>query len=263
MTELLQHWNLALTSWTVAIMCAVLIGFTKTGIGGLGMIIVASAAMILPAKQSPGILLPMLIFGDILAVSYYHRHAAWRHLLRPMPWAIVGIAVTFLVLKFCPWTDATYRRLIGGICLGCVILTIVKRQRDKNRATTDEAPDNTKPVPWYVVAVVGLIGGFATMAANTAGPIWIVYLLLIGLPKYELVGTGAWFFIILNLLKVPLQMSLGNITGPSLALNVVLFPAIALGAFLGIRVLRRIPQNAFYNIIQWLAATAALKLLLF
>jgi uncharacterized membrane protein YfcA len=110
--------------------------------------------------------------------------------------------------------------------------------------------------------LVGMSGGFATMVANAAGPIWIIYLLAMGLPKFELVGTGAWFFLVLNVFKIPLQANLGNITPSSLLFNVLMLPVILVGGWIGIKTLRRINQKLFNNIILVLAGLAALRLLI-
>jgi len=271
--------GLAGNEWIVVVLCALLVGFAKTGIGGVGIVVIPLMAMVFPAEKSPGILLPMLIMGDIFAVSYYHRHAVWTHLLRPMPWAIAGVLAGFAVMKFGNWTSAEYSRLIGGITLACVLLTVWRRRQARNdkrngeQETGPEATDagtksdheqepTSTPAHIGVVIFTGLLGGFATMVANAAGPIWVIYLLAIGLPKFELVGTGAWFFIILNVFKVPFQINLGNITGPTFMFNLVMLPAILIGAWAGVKTLKRIDQKLFNNVIQWLAAAAAVKLLL-
>jgi hypothetical protein len=256
MGALLAQLDLSLPGWMIAVACGLMVGFAKTGIGGLGVVVVPLMAMIFPAQRSPGILLPMLIAGDVVAISYYHRHARWRHLLRPMPWAVLGVLVGFAVAKWCPWTDQAYARLIGSIVLVCVILRYWQSRSE------GETPVRTEHFPFWLAASVGVSAGFATMVANAAGPIWMIYLLALGLPKFELVGTGAWFFFVLNCFKVPFQWNLGNITAASLALNATLLPAILAGAALGIFVLKRIDQKLFRSIILWLAAVAAAKLLL-
>jgi len=243
--------DLSVGGWLIVVVCGVLVGFTKTGVAGLGLVIVPLLAMVFEPHRSPGVLLPMLCMADVLAVIYYHRHAVWAHVLRPMPWAVAGIVVTFVVLKCIPLRGATYGRLIGAVVLICIGIGLVRSRRggkEKHGA--------------LFAAAVGVLGGFATMAANAAGPIWVVYLLAMGLPKYELIGTGAWFFFALNLLKVPFQANLGNITGSTLALNGLLLPAILAGGWLGIRTVRRMDQRLFNRVIQALAAAGAVKLIL-
>ena len=99
------------------------------------------------------------------------------------------------------------------------------------------------------------------MMANAAGPIMIIYLLAMRLPKIEFVGTGAWFFFVVNWLKVPFSANLDLMTAASVKLDLMMLPFIAAGAVIGIFFLKRIPQKAFIAVVQVLAAAAAVKLL--
>jgi len=250
---------LELTSldWMLAALCALLVGFSKTGVTGMGIMIVPIMAMIFPAQQSPGVLLPMLIMGDVLAVAYYHRHAVWSHLLRLMPWAVVGILAAFAILKFFPWDDQTFSKMLGAIVLACIGTTFLRRP-DTAADAGETQPRNGR----VFAAFMGVLGGIATMIANAAGSIWSIYLLAVGLPKFQFVGTGAWFYLILNSFKVPLQVNLGNINGSTVAFNFAMLPVILLGGIIGIFALPRINQKIFNRLILALAAAAGLKLLL-
>ena len=90
----------------------------------------------------------------------------------------------------------------------------------------------------------------------------IVYLLATRLPKYEFIGTIAWFFLIINWLKIPIFASEGRITLETISADIVMLPLIAVGAFAGVLILRKIPAKWFELIVQILAAAAAIKLLL-
>lgn len=83
-----------------------------------------------------------------------------------------------------------------------------------------------------------------------------------GLPKKEFVGTGAWFFMFVNLIKIPFYIHLGLITFDSIAFNFWLIPTILLGAFIGIKVVPLIPQKAFQTLILGFALIGALRLIL-
>jgi uncharacterized membrane protein YfcA len=89
----------------------------------------------------------------------------------------------------------------------------------------------------------------------------VIYLLAMRLGKVEFVGTGAWFFFIINWVKVPFSANLQMMTAESVKLNLIMLPAIALGAVVGILLLNRIPQKLFTTVVQLLAAAAAIKLL--
>jgi uncharacterized membrane protein YfcA len=109
---------------------------------------------------------------------------------------------------------------------------------------------------------MGILAGFTTMVANAAGPSMVLYLLAAGLPKMEFMGTGAWFFFIVNCFKVPFLANLGLINPHSLPLDLVLGPAAVVGAFIGRAILPKIKQIVFENLALALTVVAGIKLLL-
>jgi uncharacterized membrane protein YfcA len=238
--------------WAVAIVSAIIIGMSKTGLPGVGILCVPLMATILPAKASTGIVLPMLIFADIFAVVYYHRHAVWPHLVRLMPWALAGIIIGYFIMHHI--TDFQLKPIIGAIVLAMLALNYLRNKFNSDGLYI--------PTQWYFAAAMGLAAGITTMLANAAGPIMIIYLLAMRLPKNEFIGTGAWYFLILNWVKVPFSMSLGLITAASLKFNLILFPFVGLGAVAGIFLLQWIPQKLFNIAVQVLAVLAALNMLL-
>ncbi len=231
---------------------ALLVGITKTGIPGLGPVIVPLMASVFPARASTGVLLPLLIAADVFAVVRYRRHAVWRHLVRMLPWTLGGVVAGWRVLG-----TINDRQL--EVMIGLIILAILAVGAARERWSD---ADGTMISSWWWSALVGLTAGFTTMVSNAAGPIMIVYLLAMRLPKREFVGTGAWYYFLLNLVKVPFSVNLGLITGATLLLNVLALPAIATGALLGMAALDRIPERGFTRSMQVLAALAALNLLL-
>ena len=236
--------------WGLVVLGALLIGVSKTGIAGLGVLAVAIYANILPARQSTGIILPMLICADVVAVAAYRRHAVWGHLWPLFPWVVVGVVTGYFTMGHI--NDAQVRRGIGAILLVMVALHFWRRQRAGN-----------EPVPhtlWFS-ALTGVLAGFTTMLANAAGPVMILYMLAVGLPKMEFLGTGAWYFLIVNLFKVPFSFQLGLITPGTLHFNAVLLPAVIAGALLGRLVVKRINQMWFETLALALTLVASARLL--
>ena len=202
-------------------------------------------------RPSVGLLLPILIFADIFAVSWYNRHAQWKHILRLLPWAFAGIILATLVGKSI--SDQTFNRLLAALIIGGIAILI---WRDI-RADKINIPKSS----WFAGGL-GLLGGFSTMIGNAAGPVMALYLLSMRLPKNIYIGTGAWFFFIVNLSKVPLHIwSWKTITLNSFLLDVLVIPAIAAGAFLGIWLVRLLPEK-FYRILV-IVTTLLSALLLF
>lgn len=223
----------------------------KTGISGVGLMVVPLLANAFGGRPSVGLLLPMLIFADIFAVIWYHRHARWMHILRLLPWAFAGIIAATLVGKNI--SDQSFNRLLALLVIGGIAILIWRDIRsDKLRI----------PKSRWFAGSMGLLGGFSTMIGNAAGPVMALYLLSMRLPKNIYIGTGAWFFFIVNLSKVPLHIwSWETITLQSLMLDILIIPAIAAGAFLGIWLVRLLPEK-FYRILV-IVTTLLSALLLF
>lgn len=240
-------------SWGVLAACMFLVGLSKTGIPGVGILAILLVASVIPARASTGLVLPMLIVGDVFAVSYYHRHAVWRYLLILLPCAAVGVVVGYVAMGYV--NDVQLRRIIGAIVLALLGINAwwTRHARDENAV----------PSGWWVAAVFGLLAGVTTMMANAAGPIMTIYLLAMRLPKQEFVGTGAWYFLLVNCFKVPFSAQLGLITLTSLKFNLMLSPMVILGALAGVAVIKRIPDKVFQVVVEWLAVAAAAKLLVF
>jgi uncharacterized membrane protein YfcA len=243
--------DITTNQWILLALCGLLIGMSKTGLSGVGLMVVPILANAFGGRPSVGLLLPILIFADVFAVTWYHRHAQWKYVARLLPWAFAGIlAATFLGKMI---SDTTFNRMLAGVViLGIGILV----WRDLRRGTV------AVPSSWWFAAGLGLLGGFSTMIGNAAGPVMALYLLSMQLPKNSYIGTGAWFFFIVNLSKVPLHIwSWHTINLHSFVLDVLMLPAIAAGAFLGIWVVRLLPEKVFRLII--IATTLLSAVLLF
>ena len=244
--------NLEFWQIVQGVVAALLVGFSKTGVVGMGILIAPLMAGVAP-KEFLGWLLPMLIFGDLFAVVYYRRHAQWGLLLRLFPWVLPGLAIGYFVLRAIP--KQSLQPLLGWLVLTMIVLNEIRERR----AVWIESH---VPRRWWFSAIMGFLAGFATTVGSVAGPIMSVYLISTGLKKREFMGTGAWYYLIFNCLKIPIYGSLGFITRESLTFNLWVAPVIAAGAFFGIFVFNRIPQAWFNHVIKVLAALASIRLIL-
>ncbi len=223
---------------------------SKTGISGLGTIVVPVLAVIFGAKPSTGILLPMLCCADLFAVSYYRRSANRKYIIRLLPWTLVGFAAAIFTDRLVP--DKGFKILIGICILAGLFVMFWNERRGKDAAVSSE---------WWFTGLFGIAGGFSTMIGNAAGPIMSVFLLSVRLPKESFVGTAAWFFMIVNFLKLPLQYFVWhNITVESLKFNLLLLPAIAAGAWLGIVFVKKISEKNYRLTVYILTLVSALML---
>ncbi len=243
--------DLALHQWLALCFSALVIGLSKTGIPGAAMLAIPLMAQVFPARASTGLVLPMLVMADAVAVTYYRRQAVGAHLVQLVPWALGGVVVGHRLLGWV--SDAQLMPIIGVIVLSMLALNLWRRR--------GAGPESVIPQDWRLAAAVGLLAGVTTMMANAAGPIMVVYFVAMRLPKIAFVGTSAWFFFALNWFKIPFSADLGLIHRESLLLNGLMLPLIVLGAVLGIALLRRIPQGKFTGAVEILAAVAALRLL--
>lgn len=243
--------DLTASGWLIVALAALCVGMAKTGFNGLGMVAVVLMALVMPARQSTGALLTILITADIFAVLAFRRHAVWPHVLRLLPAAFAGIVSGYFLMPLVP--EGAFRPFVGWLTLGMLALMLAHRCTRLSEVAADH-PALAIPAGW--------LGGAATMLANAAGPIMTIYLLACRLPKMEFVGTGAWFFFVVNLAKVPFSAAMGLIDGRSLLLTLALAPLVVAGAFLGKWLLARINQTLFEALLVAFTFLAALRLLL-
>ncbi|PLS08416.1 sulfite exporter TauE/SafE family protein [Neobacillus cucumis] len=237
----------------ISIIVGCLIGVAKTAIATLGIFNVTLFVQVFPAKESVGMMLPMLIIGDLFAVIYYRRSVVWKHLFSLIPWVLGGLIIGFFVL----WkvNSAQLTLLLGILILVLMVLQICK---DFIHSKINDHFINSK---WFTY-LMGILAGFATMIGNVSGVIMSIYLISKGLPKKEFIGTGAWFYLFVNIIKVPFYIGLGMITVHSFLFNLWIIPFIFLGSYIGIKIVKFIPQNFFQRIILILGAVGAIKLIL-
>lgn len=235
--------------WALAIVGALAVGISKTGIGGLGMLAVVIFANLLPARLASGVVLPMLVLADLVAVAAYRRHAQWKYLWKLFPWTALGVVIGYVAMGRID--DRQAKVLIGIIILAMLGMHLWRRRR-----ATSEEPEHAI---WFA-PMIGVLAGFTTLVANAAGPLMVIYLLAMRLPKMEYMGTGAVYFMLMNLFKVPFMVDLGLINWSSLELNLWLAVPVLAGTLLGKKILAHIDQRLFENLALALAAAAGVKL---
>ncbi|MBR0457614.1 MAG: sulfite exporter TauE/SafE family protein [Victivallales bacterium] len=252
-----EIYNLDVAGWVLAKFCALVIGMSKAGITGLASMAVPLMTMAVPARASTGVMLPLLIFGDFLGVAYFRRSVNGKILMKLMPTALVGIVLGYLLMRQ-PWMDdSAIRKTIGIIVL---FLTALSFARGRWQVSFGEKEaSNARTI--VIAGIFGIVAGMTTMIANAAGPVMMIYLLAMKLPKNEFIATSAWYFAVLNLCKVPFMVNLGMINKESLLFDARLVPALLLGAFLGIVFSSQISEKQYKYFIQALTVIAALKLL--
>lgn len=242
--------NLTFINCLLLLFAAAGIGVSKCGFAGVSLLHVIVFAVIFGAKASTGVLLPMLIIGDICAIFFFGKKVQWKQVRQILPPALLGVVAGTLLMG--RLNESAFRPIVGIIILG---LTFIQTTRVWRPALFDKVPHQT----WFAWSL-GFLAGVTTMLANAAGPIVALYLLAVALPKLELVGTSAWFFLTINVFKLPFSFSLGLISLQTLAIDIAFAPGILMGMFLGRWMVNRIPQKWFDSLLLAFTGFAALQL---
>lgn len=251
----LQILELPPFAWALLGFAAVLIGLSKTALPGVNTLSIAIFAAFLPPKESTAALLLLLIVGDVFALISYRRHADWKTLIKLIPAVTVGLAVGALFLAFAG--DSWVRRAIGAILLALVLYAVWQRIRAHN---TTVPPRRQGEGSTLAMAGYGSLGGFTTMVANAGGAPMSLYFLSTGFPVKAFLGTAAWFFAIINLVKVPIMAGLGLFVPEVLSLALLTVPGVVVGALLGRWIAFRIRQRSFEYAILLFTALGAIYL---
>lgn len=244
--------ELTAIDWGWVLLGAAGIGFSKAGFPGVSMLHVVLYAMVFGAKASTGVLLPMLVIGDLCAIRLFGRKANWMQVRRLLPPTLVGIGIGFLLLGRVG--DDQFRWIVGTVILS---LAAVQAFRMARPTALERFPAN----PAFAI-VLGLLAGITTMMANAAGPVVALYFLAVAMPKWELIGTGAWLFLVLNLFKIPLSCRLGLIDEHTLVVGAMAAVAIPIGMLAGRWLVGRVSQKEFNAILLGMTVLMAVRLMI-
>mgnify|MGYP003634716727 FL=1 len=248
--EILQNYNLTVLQWAAIGFAVFLLGLSKSGIKGIGIIIVVILAFVFGEKASTGILLPMLICADVFAVIYYNRHAQWNIIKKLIPWMIAGVLVGVWVGN--DISEMLFKRLMAIIIIVSVLIMFYSESRKSNKVPTNK----------LFSSGTGFLAGFTTMIGNLAGPISNIYFLAMRFPKNEFIGTAAWLFFIINVFKLPFHIFVWKtVTLDTLVLNSVLIPAVIIGFFLGAYIVKLISNVNYRRFILIVTAVGGIIML--
>ena len=238
-------------NWALICAAAFILGLAKGGLKGIDMLNVTIMAIVFGGKASTGIVLPLLCVADIFAVLYYNRHAQWNHFWKIIPWMAAGILIGVYVGK--DLNEAVFRKVMAMIIIITVVIMIVMEFRKTTNVPTH---------PMFV-ASTGLVAGFTTMLGNLAGAFANIYFLAMRMSKNDFIGTAAWVFLVINLFKLPFQVLYWkNITTTSLKTDLVLLPALALGFWVGLKIVARIKDDNYRKIVIVLTLIGAMFIFL-
>jgi uncharacterized membrane protein YfcA len=251
LTHFLESFEISALDLGLAITATLLLGLGKSGIKGLGVVIVTLMALVFGAKASTGILMPMMITADVFAVIYYHRHTQWYYLKKLLPMMVLGVLLGVWLGN--DISEELFRQVMAVFILLTVIVMV---WMDRTRSLGI-------PRHWFFSGFMGLLSGITSMIGNLAGSFASIYLLAVRLPKKEFIGTAAWLFFIINVFKLPFHIFIWKtVTPKTLTLNLVLSPALVIGFFLGVRIVKLIHNDLYRKLVLVVTAVGALIILL-
>ena len=241
----------SLTNWVLVFVAAIIIGLSKSGLKGIDMMNVTLMAIVFGGKASTGVVLPLLCVADIIAVSYYNRHAKWEYFWKLLPWMIIGILIG--VFAGHNLNEVLFRKTMSLIIIITVIIMVWLEIRKR-----PVVPSNK-----LFASGLGLAAGFTTMLGNLAGAFSNIYFLTMRMPKNDFIGTAAWLFLVVNLFKLPFQIIYWkNITASSLQVDLVLLPAMLIGFWAGLKLVSKIKDNGYRKVILALTMAGAIAIFL-
>lgn len=235
--------------WTIAVLAVFIVALSKSGLlGSLGMVAVPLLTLVMPARDAAGMMLPLLLVMDAIAIWTYRRDCDWNIIRIMVPGAMVGTLVGWGL-----WTivsDAMVLLFVGVITLLFVLDSLLPL-----RKKLEGLPPSK---PWG--AFWGGFAGFTSFISHTGGPPFQIYVLPQRLPPVTYAGTTAFFFAIVNMAKLVPYFFLGQLSVSNLTIGVILAPVAVAGIVLGVFLVRRISVKLFYRIAYWLVFLLAIKL---
>jgi uncharacterized membrane protein YfcA len=211
------------------------LGVSKSGLKGVAALIVTGFALVYDAKNSTGVLMPLLIVGDVFAVSYYKRHVQWSYIIKLLPWMVGGVLIG----------------VVGIILFSVALMWYWENKKDK-----------TIPSHWTFASSMGALAGFTTMVGNLAGAFSNIYFLAMRLPKNTFIGTAAWLFFIINSFKIPFHIwSWETINNSSILKSLELVPFVLLGLVSGVYIVKRIKDDSYRKLILIFTALGGIAIL--
>lgn len=240
----------SLETIAILIVIALLVGFNKTALPSLGLFILTMLMLLFPPRFAIGFMLPLLMVADLYAIIAYRKSVDWKRLIKLFPWVIVGLTIGYVTLLLID--EKHLKMMIGSIILLFISMMFFRRKTNDNLLAGNHQA--------LLTTGFGIFGGFSTTVGNAGGEVMSVYLLLQRLPKAVFVGTVAYFFFVVNWVKLPLYWSIGLINREMLQLTLYLSLFILLGAYIGKRVLPHMKQKRFNQLILFLTLLGAINL---
>lgn len=242
--------TLDIVRWFAIAVSALLAGITKAGMEGGTLLAVPLLTSLFGGRGGSSVMLGMLLIADFSAIGHYRKDGSLKHLARLLPWALIGVLAGAFFGKAMPDT-----LFIRALSIAVLVSAVLMAWREARGGTF------MLPERWWIAAPLGILAGFASTVGNAAGPIMSLYLLSSGLGKGKMVGTAVWFFFTLNLVKLPFHIfAWGTLTAGTALAALIVSPLVIASVFLGVRIVRAIPEKPYRVFLICAAAVGGLYL---
>ena len=230
---------------------AFVLGVSKSGVKGIFILTVTLMAIVFGSKASTGIIIPLLIFADIIAVIYYNRHAQWSLLFKFLPWMVLGVLIGVYLGKDIP--EELFKKIMAATIIFSVFMMFYWDRRPELKLSNNVVFSST----------MGIMAGVTTMIGNLAGAFSNIFFLSSRIPKNEFIGTSAWLFFIINLIKLPFHIFVWEtVNMQSVMYDLYLIPFVVLGFIGGIKLVKLFKESFFRKFILFATALGAILLLI-
>jgi uncharacterized membrane protein YfcA len=225
-----------------AVLClvALLIGVSKAGFGGgTGILVGPLLILFFPAKDSIGMMLPMLFACDVISLFPYWRKWDTRNVLMLLPGAIVGVVLGSLALNH--MDDYWLTKTIGGLAVGFALLQVYRDWIVKTATALTPR--------WWLAIPVGFGTGFVSTLSHVGGILTTMYLIPQKMDAERFVGTTTALYFLVNLIKIPPYIYLDVLKPEGFIRDLPLFPIVLVGTLLGVWLNRRVPGQWFSRMV--------------
>ena len=235
--------------YAAAVPATIVVGLSKGGFTGLSVLGQPLLALVMSPIQAAAIILPVLIVQDVVSLYAYWRRWSRKELLRTLPGAIAGIVLGYLLAASV--SDA-------AVAFGIGVLSVAEAGRSFLSRRLKRTPGESGPI---AAAVWSAVSGFTSMIANAGGPPLMIYLLRRPLPVQQFAATATAFFAVVNWVKLPFFLALGQVSFQNLATSAVLIPIAVLSTMAGVWLVRRVSPERFFGLVYTILAVVGVKLI--
>ncbi len=241
--------ELTTEGWILAVLASMAVGMAKGGLAMVAIIAVPMLSLVMSPVQAAGLMLPVYVVLDIGGLIAFRRSFDMRVLKTALPGSVIGIAFGWATAHIVPDWGVT---LIVGI-IGLVFAL--------NALIRPDLGAHPRPVSPVKGNFWGSVAGYTSFVSHSGAPPFQVYVQPLRLPALVYAGTTTWFFAITNWVKLIPYAALGQLSPANLAAAAVLTPVALVSVWIGLRLVRIIPQDLFYKLITWGLLAVSLRLI--